>query len=385
MEVVARVLQLVGTSCLLGTLVISRGAGGCSDSPPPPARRLWRATVVLGPSVITAGLVLEALRTSAALTQGGAWSVETAAGIGSLVRSTSYGRVLLVRWVAGLAAAAALGRWVAGPATAAGPAAAAPARSPSRSSYAAWTRAALAAGVLALGMGAGGHAQSSAVPLLTLPAQGLHTALATAWFGGLAQLAVLSLAGGHGPWLAQRVGRFSRFGLYAMVAVAATGTLISLTRVFSAYDLVETDYGMRLAAKLAWVGGVLALAALNRFAVVPRLARRPDGPAPSALRLGLWAEAVVALGVMALAGGLATTPPPLGPAERYVVYLDGGSPDPPELTLKAGRAARVVIVSPNGRRAVEFIPPRPGRYPLLCTECRPYAAGGIAGWVTVVE
>ena len=84
-------------------------------------------------SVITAGLVLEALRTSAALTQGGAWSVETAAGIGSLVRSTSYGRVLLVRWVAGLAAAAALGRWVAGPATAAGPAAAAPARSPSRS------------------------------------------------------------------------------------------------------------------------------------------------------------------------------------------------------------------------------------------------------------
>ncbi|HEX6989087.1 MAG TPA: CopD family protein [Bacillota bacterium] len=409
MEVVAHVLQLVGAACLLGT----PAAGTGTRNPPAAAPVLRRTVLILGPLLVSAGLLLDALLTSAALTQSSLWSLDALTGVGALVRSTSYGLVLLVRALSAAALAAAL-------AFAPTPAATIP--SGGVRAAAAAAPAAVAAVVLALSLGAGGHAQTSTRPLLTVPAQGLHTALAAAWFGGLAQLAVLGLGTGDRAWLARSVGRFSRFGLIAMLTVVASGVLLALTRVSSPYDLVETNYGLRLAAKLLWVGGVLGLAALNRFAIVPRLAGWPGGAAPAALRLGLIVEALVGFGVVVLAGALATTPPPLGPADRYVVYLDEYRFEPAELTLRAGRVARVVVinrgetmhdwsvptmpyaggavaggdphdhgenmihvhVSPGGRGAIEFIPLRPGRYPLLCTVW-PHAEEGMVGWVTVVE
>ncbi|MBX6378647.1 MAG: CopD family protein [Clostridia bacterium] len=318
--------------------------------------------------------------------------------------STGYGKVLLVRWLTGIVLAAVI---VADlirttPATAA-------------SSL-------VLAVVLALALAAGGHAQTAARPWLAIPVQALHTGAAAAWFGGLVQLAVLS-ARSSVPFetLGRWISRFSRFGLFTMLLLAVSGGMLTVDRLFNPRDLVETSYGLRLGIKLVWVAGVLALAAVNRFVIVPRFPGEPVRFG-RAVHFGLAAEAAVGLVVLIMAAFLAVTPPPIGPADRYIVYLEDYRFEPAELVIRAGRVTRVIVdnrgnqdhdwsvpemphtglqvtggslhahgqgfvhldARPGERKTIEFIPLRPGRYKLLCT-VPPHADLGMQGWVVVTE
>ncbi|HEY8448890.1 MAG TPA: CopD family protein [Bacillota bacterium] len=405
MEVLARFLQLIGASLLLGS-AFWRGSGGT----PPGSERALRWGVALGALLVVGGATLDLFRLSSSLSGGApadAWL-----GIPALVRSTAYGGIVAARVAIAVAMALIILR---------------PSPQPAPPSAIGWTIARGAAALaLALTFGFTGHASTGRAPWLAVPLQAVHTGAAALWLGGLVYLTAFCWrrqTAAATASLVQAVGRFSRLGLLAMVALGLSGVIVSALRLYGFYDLIETNYGLRLSVKLAWVAAVLGLAALHRFVLLPRLwGGGRGGSLRKALRLGLCSEAAVGVGVLFFAGVLAVTPPPLGPADRYIVYLEDNRFHPAELTLPAGRVARVVVVNrddvmhdwtapqmpyiggavtggvlhdhgegfvhvhvgPRGRAAVEFIPLRPGRYALLCTVW-PHAEEGMVGWITVTE
>ncbi|HLG88464.1 MAG TPA: CopD family protein, partial [Alphaproteobacteria bacterium] len=83
----------------------------------------------------------------------------------------------------------------------------------------------------------------------------------------------------------------------------------------------ETRYGQVLAAKIALVLIMVAIAAINRFRIAPRMAAAP-GPEPTAV---LWrnvmAELALALAVLALVSLLGT----LIPAKYHDAGQGGGA------------------------------------------------------------
>jgi copper transport protein len=82
--------------------------------------------------------------------------------------------------------------------------------------------------------------------------------------------------------------------------------------------LITTDYGRLLLLKLALVGVLLGLAAINRLILTPALERRHD--AARWLRRTIGADLVLAAGVVGLTAGLGTVPPPRALAEQATAH-----------------------------------------------------------------
>ena len=101
-----------------------------------------------------------------------------------------------------------------------------------------------------------------------------HVAAATAWTGGLGALALIALVWRTTwpPALVAQVGRrFSRLAGLCLLVVAGSGTYNAWAQVGAWSPLWTTTYGRVLAGKLVIVLGVVALGAVNRYAVLPRL------------------------------------------------------------------------------------------------------------------
>ncbi len=132
-----------------------------------------------------------------------------------------------------------------------------------------------------------------------------HIVAIGVWVGGLLLASVSGLGRAE---LAAWHPRFSRIALVAFLVVAATGVYQAILYVPAPEALVDTGYGRVLVAKHAFVVGVLAMAALNRFVVGPSLRQASDvtGPARRAMR-AIRVEAVVGVAVLAVTGVLATT------------------------------------------------------------------------------
>src|SRR5579871_1845862 len=238
--------------------------------------------VVTSPVAIAspAALALVDLRTrwiagaalAAALISGIVWFVFTAAEMGNLplvdtlkpdvlqmiLLGTQFGSVATVRLVLAIATAVTL--------------AFDRARAARRLSF-----------VLALAFAASiawtGHSGSGFGPSgnLQLAADALHLLAASAWIGGLVPLALLlSFARNRAdPWITIASGVTQRFSILGIVAVAtliATGTVNAWFLVGSIKALTTTEYGRVLMAKLALFVVMLAIAAINRNVLTPRLA-----------------------------------------------------------------------------------------------------------------
>ncbi|HEV7769335.1 MAG TPA: copper resistance protein CopC [Solirubrobacterales bacterium] len=157
---------------------------------------------------------------------------------------------------------------------------------------------------------AAGHAAAGAWPsLITVAAQSAHFAAAGVWFGGLAAL-LLGVRGAAAAAKSTAIRRFATVALAALVVVFATGTLRAVDELGSWDELFSSDYGRTVLAKLALIGAITGLAALNRRRSVPA-ATTDLGPLrrTSAIELTL---AFTAIGVAALLGTLA--PPVSGQA-----------------------------------------------------------------------
>ncbi len=136
----------------------------------------------------------------------------------------------------------------------------------------------------------------------------LHFTAATLW-GGAVLYAALSPAWAHEPAstdLIALMARVSSLGLGCVLLLTATGAYASLLHLSRPTELTTTPYGLALVLKLALVGTILLLAALNRWWLLPALKRGKTRRLGRTMKL----EALFLLTVFAATGLLTTRPLP---------------------------------------------------------------------------
>lgn len=170
--------------------------------------------------------------------------------------------------------------------------------------------AALAAGAPALT----GHTRAATPEILVIGADLVHLLAGSVWLGGLVALAlVLPDLAGRGDLGAELLARFSGVGAAVLAVLVVTGPLLAW-RIFGSWSaLPDAGYGQVLLVKTAAALVVIALAAWNRFALLPRLrsaSRRRERLAGANLVVrATVAEALVLVVVLGATGVLVDKSP----------------------------------------------------------------------------
>ena len=155
-------------------------------------------------------------------------------------------------------------------------------------------------------------------------ADAAHLLAAGAWLGGLVPLGFILL--GYGGKRAEAgtvdvdgvLMRFSGMGYVAVATLVGTGLVNSWFLVGSVSSLVSSAYGWILIVKLVFFAGMLALAAANRFWLVPALeaAGRSDTGVSEAwrtkLRKHVLSEQALGLLVLVCVSIIGTIRPAIG-------------------------------------------------------------------------
>ncbi len=158
----------------------------------------------------------------------------------------------------------------------------------------------LAAGSLASHSAAGGELSVTSV----LP-YALHIVLASVWFGGLPAVLSIMFATGERSheevtrFDIQTLKRFSTIALPVMVAVVATGIIVTNDMVDTTYAaLAATSWGWFLTTKLALLAVILVLAACARHIWIPALNQNADAAAAGGRGLQKWIPVEFVLGLV---------------------------------------------------------------------------------------
>jgi putative copper resistance protein D len=193
----------------------------------------------------------------------------------------------------------------------------------------------LAAMVLVTLAGAGHAAGAPAsVRPLHLAVDALHVLGAGLWLGALVPLLRVLLRARNVrelPWAALATvatQRFSRLGQSAVGLLVASGLLNAWFLVGSFEALVQTPYGRLVSMKIVLLACMLAIAAVNRLRLAPRLAHgsHRDGASAAAVQAlvrNVLAEIVLGSVVLAIACSLATLPPP---GHEHPMHMLGVAP-----------------------------------------------------------
>jgi putative copper resistance protein D len=187
----------------------------------------------------------------------------------------------------------------------------------------------------------------------------VHLLAAGAWLGGLPALAWL-------VWRARRARRpawsdfairlthrFSVVGIFSVGALLASGLVNCWYLLSGPRDLVTTDYGRLVSFKIGLFAAMVAIAAVNRFYLTPRL---PKAPSLRALQRNSLAEIALGLCVLLFVGMLGTLPPaahkhvapeaiPPGAAFVHIhtseamadVMINPGRPGQADVTIRVAR------------------------------------------------
>ena len=142
-----------------------------------------------------------------------------------------------------------------------------------------------------------GHAQSlspRAVPVLLL---GGHLLGVAFWMGALAPLALVAREGSAAR-IAAAAERFSAAAVFVVAGLIAAAAPLLWLLLGGFAELWRSTYGRCVVLKLAFVAGLLSLAAFNKLRLTPRL-RAGDAAAVRSLRTSIRLE--MGLGVMILA------------------------------------------------------------------------------------
>jgi putative copper resistance protein D len=164
-----------------------------------------------------------------------------------------------------------------------------------------------------------GHAGATpgAAGQLHVASDAVHLIAAGVWLGGLPALALLLLSARPPRGLAARAAaRFSALGIASVAALLVSGLVNSWMLLSAPRDLIATDYGRLLFLKVGLFASMLAIAAVNRFHLTPRLAA---GRARRALMRNSLAETALGAGVLLLVGALGTMEPA---AHRHLPPID---------------------------------------------------------------
>ena len=296
--VAVRALHTAGALLLFGTLVFARLVDDVQERAVAEARGTGRW--LLGGGLVVALSGIAWLGLEAIVMSGGPWhEAWTASTLAAVLGSTVFGHASLAR--AALLVALAVLALRSAPDD---------------------RRATLAlvacSGALLAGLAWQGHAnaQSGIDGVVHHVADAAHLLAAGAWVGGL-PLFVARLRAPPTPAGSARTARCVR--RYGDLAVICVGVLVASGVVNAAYTLrtpsllIESTYGRLLLAKLALFAAMLAIAAVNRWRLTPKLG--VSSPASQTalrrLRALAWLELLLGVAVVVLAGVLATSAPPM--------------------------------------------------------------------------
>ena len=174
----------------------------------------------------------------------------------------------------------------------------------------------------------------------------VHLLASSAWLGGLPAFALLlwearrTAEPGWSDFTIRVTHRFSVVGILSVGALLASGLINSWNLLSGPRDLVISDYGRLVAFKIGLFAVMVAIAAVNRFYLTPRL---PDPTAQRALERSSLAEICLGLCVLLLVGILGTLPPA---AHRHAAPEDI-PPDAAFVHIHAPEAMADVIVDPG--------------------------------------
>jgi putative copper resistance protein D len=191
----------------------------------------------------------------------------------------------------------------------------------------------------------------------------LHLIAAAAWVGALVPLALLlQKAGRNQDSLAvarTATLRFSTLGIASVATLAVTGLVNSWYLVGNLAALVGTDYGRLLIAKVVVFFAMVAIAAVNRLRLTPRIVQESNvhdtnlagaQRAVRQLRSNAAIEAAAGAAVIGIVAVLGTTPPAAHAGHHHSAYTS---------VVPAG-AAFVHIHSEQGMAEVTIEPGRAG-------------------------
>lgn len=182
------------------------------------------------------------------------------------------------------------------------------------------------AAVLLVSLAGVGHSQiddglASIVPVVSDAA---HLLAAGAWLGGLVPLGYLLMLHRRETGLVQKgelneiLLRFSGMGYVAVATLTGSGLINTWFLIGNVSGLFATPYGQLLIVKLVLFAGMLALAVLNRFWLVPSLTegREDDRVGSTAstgtLRNHVLSEQFLGLMVLLVVSVLGTMRPAIG-------------------------------------------------------------------------
>ena len=176
----------------------------------------------------------------------------------------------------------------------------------------------VAAGFIASLAWAGHGGAGPGVPgTIQLAGDALHLVAAGAWIGGLVPFVLVMDCARRqrsATWnvvAADVTVRFSAFAVVVVAALVLTGLVNTWFLVGSVPALVGTEYGRLLLVKVALAVAMVALAAVNRLSLMPRLRHSTEQSASVLARLrrnGLI-EVALGLAILGIVGVLGTTPP----------------------------------------------------------------------------
>ena len=179
------------------------------------------------------------------------------------------------------------------------------------------------AGALLISLAGVGHTQvqDGFAGLVHVVSDAAHLLAAGAWLGGLVALALILVAynrdrGAKGD-LDRILMRFSGMGYVAVATLVGSGLVNSWYLVGTVTSLLTTQYGQLLLAKLALFAGMLLLAVINRFWLVPSTSKSAaeGGGSPVwtvRLRNHVLGEQFLGLMILVIVSVLGTMAPAIG-------------------------------------------------------------------------
>jgi copper transport protein len=176
----------------------------------------------------------------------------------------------------------------------------------------AWTLSVLgvAVAVAMLVHARGGHAAATgSLSWFNVGVQWLHLLAVGVWIGGLAWL-LLGLVRAPGDTRRALGARFARVAAAALGVVAVTGLSRALDEVGWPQHwgrLFTTSFGVTVLIKVALLGGLVTLAAINHFVNVPAVASGSKDP--RVLRHTVAAEVTIAALILGVTGVMTSLPP----------------------------------------------------------------------------
>lgn len=160
----------------------------------------------------------------------------------------------------------------------------------------------------ALALATTGHAATAEPRWLSVPLVALHSLAVAFWIGSFWPLAVLLRTEPPAESL-RLVRRFSGWAVPAVAVLLLAGAGLSALQLADPRTILTTAYGQIWTGKIICALALLALAAVNRWRLTPRL-EVMGGQAAARLRASVHTEMVVAALVVLFTAGLGTTPPP---------------------------------------------------------------------------